>query len=486
MNKLMMFLAALLLATAVHAEMIFLKDGRFMHVKVVEHDDIGLRVQRFDTGGILFVRWELLREDDRKRLRVEFGYEEDDSDADLRMAGHRVYVRKGDYYDGIIDPDQSDQERIVIRHDGKEFQFVRSSIRRIEEREISVFDVYTPEELYQQKLAELQPDDAYPESHFDMARWSTKVGMYGEALKHYTKFSELAPDEKVDYVANQKKRLEILDAQKEIRDAIKLAEKQGRRHRYAECLAYFDEVLAVPNLDQGLRSDVEAKKAKFERRRWKYYAEIVEKEYHRLVTKKINAMARSRDIRSKDDEKKLTIDKVMSYLRSEMHKEIVNDLARKHELDPKKEVEKMWEERKSRGKRTASYGAGTFIVEKGKTGAGRQNARTQRIQDLQRRFGGRNGRGGNQQGQGNQPKQPRLVTKDEWWEGVDSVRRSFWMRAYYAEKSGKMEVTNVVQRPCPHCGGTGTIKEVGNQGQVVRLTCPRSHGLKGDRVVTYR
>lgn len=485
MKKLMTLLAALVLVVSAHADMIFLKDGRFMHVKVVEHDERGITVKRLDTGGRLFVRWDLLREDDRKRLRIEFGYEEDESDADLRIQGHRVYVRRGDYYDGLVVSDPEDQERIVLRHEGKEFQFVRSAIRRMEEREISVFDVYTSEELYQQKLAELQPDDSYPESHFEMARWATKIGMYAEALHHYTKFSELEPEEKAEYVANQKKRLEILDAQKEIRDAIKLAERQGRRHRYTECLGYLDEVLAVPNLDKGLRADVEAKKKKFEKRRWKHFAEIVEKQYHRLVTKKINKLARSRDIRSRDDEKKLTIDKAMSYLRSEMHKEIVEELAKKYELDPKKEVEKMWEERKSRGKRTASYGAGTFIVEKGK-GRGRQRKQDQRVQELLERFRQRGGRGGQQGGAGNQPKQPPLPTKDQWWSGVDAVTRSFWMRAYYAEKSGKMEVTNVITRPCPECGGTGSIKEVGNEGQVVRLTCPRSQGLKGDRVVTYR
>lgn len=485
MKKLATLLALLVLVTAAHSEMIFLKDGRFMHVKVVEHDERGITVRRLDTGGRLFVRWDLLREDDRKRLRIEFGYEEDESDADLRMQGHRVYVRRGDYYDGLLVSDPGDQERIVLRHEGKDFLFVRSAIRRMEEREISVFDVYTPDELYQQKLAELQPDDSYPESHFEMARWATKIGMYAEALHHYTKFAELSPDDKTEYVANQMKRLEILDAQKEIRDAINLAEKMGRRHRYTECLGYLDEVLAVPNLDKGLRGDVEVKKKKFEKRRWRYFAEIVEKQYHRLVTRKINNLARSRDIRSRDDEKKLTIDKVMSYLRSELHKEIVEELAKKYELDAKKEVEKMWEERKSRGKRTASYGSGTFIIEKSGRGRGRRRQQDQRVKELQKRYRQRNGRGGEPQ-QGGQPRQPRLVTKDEWWEGVDSVQRSFWMRAYYAEKGGKMKVTNTTWRPCPECGGTGTIKEIGGDGRVVKLTCPRSHGLKGDKVITYR
>lgn len=176
----------------------------------------------------------------------------------------------------------------------------------------------------------------------------------------------------------------------------------------------------------------------------------------------------------------------MNFVRGQLHKEIVTYLAETHELDPKKEVEEMWKNRKTRIKRTATYGSGTFVVEgkKGSQGgAGAQNRRVQEALDrMRRQRGGRRGNAAPTQ----QTAQPKLVSKEGWWQGANSSQRSFFLRAYYAEKSGHMEVISTSWRVCPECGGTGTIKKLGAQGGLVKVTCPRSHGLKGDKMIYYR
>ena len=60
-TKLVAALALLVaLAGAVKAEVITLRDGRVLHVKVLSGDDRGVEVQRLDNHGKLFIRWPLL------------------------------------------------------------------------------------------------------------------------------------------------------------------------------------------------------------------------------------------------------------------------------------------------------------------------------------------------------------------------------------------------------------------------------------------
>lgn len=487
MNKLttalLVMVVAGFLAAEAKAEIIFLKDGRLLHVKVVNGDEVGIQIERLDNHGKLFIRWDLLREEDRLRLRIRFGLEDDNSGADLQMDGHRVFVRRGDYYDGLIEA--RDQKQISLRRQDGVMYLLNAAVLRIEERPVSVFEVYTPEELYKQRADEFLPEDDDVIGHIELAKWATKVGLYSEALIHYTKITEADPEYKRDFVENQVKRLEILDKNKEFLDAVRAAEKAGLAHKYPECMAYFDEILAAPGLDKTLKKEVLKKKLRFEKRRWKYYSQIVVRDYHREVVKRIKKLSSSKDIRHRDKKKRLTLSSAMNLVRSQLHKEIVTHLSERYELDPKKEVEEMWKNRKTRMKRSATYGSGTFIVEgkKGGKGAGGENKQLQEaMQRLAQRA--RGGRGGQQQPQ--EAKKPKLVSKEGWWQGADSVQRSFFLRAYYAEKAGQMEVISVSWRTCPTCGGAGHIKELGAQGGYVKVTCPRSQGLAGDKLVYYR
>ncbi len=478
-------LLVLVFALALKAEIIFLKDGRLLHVKVLSGDERGIAVERLDNGGKLFLRWEHLREQDRKRLRIEFGLDDDDSGIDLMMPGHRLHARKGDYQDGLIV--EETQDKVVLMREGGRVEYLRAAIRRIEERQVSVFDVYTPEELYQQRLGEIQPVDGDVVGHFEMARWATKVEVYHEAIGHYLKVREADPEYKSEYIDNQMKRLEILDRNKELRAAIRTAERAGYRNRFAECLAYFDEILAVSGLDPQLKQEVEKKRERFVKRRWKYYSEEVVKTYHREVRKRLKALAQSKDIRSTNAEEALSVQKAMSYCRSQLHKDIVEDIAKKFELDPKKEVEEMWKNRKFNIKLSGTYGSGTFIVESaggGNTGGLQEGQLNRRIQEARERLE-RSLRGG-EQNQQQQAAPPKLISKDEWWVQADSVQREFFLRAYYAEHCGQMQIISTSWRACQTCGGTGSIKQLGAQGGFVKVTCPRSHGLKGDKVVYYR
>lgn len=478
-------LAAALLALVAHAEIIFFKDGRMMQVEVVTGDERGIEVRRLDTQGRIFVRWNLLREEDRKRLRIRFGLQEDDSDADLIMDGHRVFVRKGDYYDGLVMKD--DQEQLILRTASREMTFLRAAIRRVEEREVSVFDVYTEQELYDRRLTEVKPSETDVAGQFEMARWATKVSMFEKAIVHFGKVSQADPTYRTEYVANQVERLDVLRRNKAVTDGMKEAERAARRHRYEECFGILDTVVAAPDIAPSLKVQIKQLREKFEKRRWEHFRTLISREYQREAIKRIDAIARSRDIRARDKEKRMTIDKAMNHVRSKLHQEIVAHFAETHSLDPKKEVEKMWKERKKGPKRSASYNSGTFIVEGSKGGNRGNRARNlqNQAQQLAEALRGRRG-GNNQQQTRQQAPPPKLVDKNEWWLGQSSTVRSYWLRAYFAENGKQLEVISSSRRACPTCAGQGFLKEIGPQGGFVRVTCPRCQGTRGDKIVTFR
>ncbi len=472
------------MGVAALAEVIFLKDGRLLQVQLLSGTEKGIEVRRLDTGGHLFIRWELLRDEDRQRLRIEFGLDDDLSGADLQMPGQRIYTIKGDDYDGVVVPHPEDQERVYLRTVKGEIPFLRSAIRRIEDRLVSKFDVYTPEELYQQELDRRQPADDDLQAQFAMARWAAKVGLYAKAVEHYQKVQSIDPEFRTDYVANQLKRLEVLDRRKEIRNGVREADLEAARRHFDVATGLLDELLSLGDLDDITRKEIEKKKERVLKKRWSYYRQQVAREYRRQVDRLIRKVAADKNIGSADKEKRVSIDKAMSYVRSQLHKDVVEAIAKKFSLDPKKEVEKMWEDRPKGARRTASYGSGTFIVMGEKKVQDAGGGGNRQVQELINRLR-RNRRGGRNQPQA-QPQQQKLVTKEQWWVRASMIQRSFFLRAYFAENAKKFEVLNTFMRPCPTCGATGTIKELGSQGGIVRRTCPRCHGNKGDRTVNVR
>ncbi len=480
---LMTVLSVALATTVASAEIITLVDGRVLHVEVLSGDETGIVVRRLDNDGRLQIRWALIRDEDRKTLRVRFGFEEDEDEADLVTDGHRLYPKLGDFRDGRVISET--QDKIVFRQSGKTIEFMPAAIRKLEPREVSVFDVFTAEELLEQRTKEMGAAAGKIEGLFDLGKWAMRIGLYEDAMDLLLKVGELDSTFKVDYIKNQMVRLEVLAKNKEILNAIREAEKEGYSRRFTRCLSIFDEVLGVSSLDAQLRTDVEKKKKRFEKRRWDYFSQLVVHSYHREVNKRIDKYARQREVQSNDKEKKITVDTAMAWMRSKLHKEIVEDLAKKHELDPKSEIEKMWKDRTQRSTRRASYGSGTFIVQKApkSTSNSRNNGLNKRIQEaLQRRQRGRNRQ---QQPQQQQPEQ-KLITKEQWWKKVDSTQRAFWMRAWYAENGRQMKVESKHMRNCNQCGATGRLKSMSVQGGTNVLACPRCQGNKGDKVVNYR
>ena len=77
-TKILGCLIVFLLSAFARADDIVLVDGRYLQVKVLGATEKKLHVKLLDTGGELWIPWDLIRESDRDRLMVQFGYKEEE------------------------------------------------------------------------------------------------------------------------------------------------------------------------------------------------------------------------------------------------------------------------------------------------------------------------------------------------------------------------------------------------------------------------
>jgi hypothetical protein len=462
------------------AEDLILKDGRYLQVKILEHNESGVRVRNLANGGEIFIRWELLRPEDRDRLMVQFGLKEEEV-SEITMPGVRIVTRTGDEYLGVPKEEftvQTIPNEVVLIIGGRETPFRKESIRDIEWRDVPAVEAYTPEQLYKMKLDELKPAEDDLLGHWDLAKYCTSIGDHAHAVEHLLKVRAIDPIYRTEYVDNQLARLEVLVRNQRVVDAIRDARSRASLNRYADAIERLDQILSVTELDPQLRAEAELSKDWVLKRRYEYFKKLVRRDYYALMDNKLNKVAR---------DEKMKLQEAQRYVRSELHKEIVADIASRHGLDAKKEVQPMWEKREIYSTRVAWYGSGTFIVKGPAEGAERRNQQLQRQmarQAQEQRSRNQGGQGGFEQPQLQLPKPP---TKDEWWVKAESSARSMWLKAYFAQNGKSLEVVGGERmRPCPQCGGTGTEKTSGSQGDVIAYTCTRCHGHTFDVGVAFK
>ncbi len=474
-------LVVLFLSAWVRADDIVLVDGRYLQVKVLGVTEKKLHVKLLDTGGELWIPWDLIREADRDRLMIAHGLKEAERPEIVRP-GVRLVTRTGEEFFGIPTTKfdaQSVPDEVVIIHKGREWPFKKSVIRTLEWRDIPALEAYTQEQLYEQELARIKPGEEDLEGHWDLARFAQEIELYGRAVEHMLKVREIDPLYRSDYVGNQLDRMEVLARNQKIVDAIRGAKRQSYVKRFDQAIEQIDQIITLEEVDPNIKATAELTKEGILKRRWTYFSKQVTRGYFNLLDNKIGKMAR---------DSKMELKTAQNELRREMHKEIVADLAAKYGLDPKKEVEKMWEERVVHQPRRASYGSGTFIV------LGKAKGAENRMQQFQRQMARqqqqqrrRNGGRGQQQQPNNTIRPPKPPTKEDWWKKIaSSGMRAQWMKAFYAENGKKLEVVGERKDACTRCGGTGTMKLAGSQGETITFTCPRCQGHRYDKGVAYK
>jgi len=475
------FTWALLFVTALSTvaaaqDVVRLRNGRFLSgtIQIDEADKDGFKVQRWDTGGTIFVRWSQIPDAEKNRLlnrTADAGPVLDLIDGVRALTATREEV-------GLLVREDANQVLIKTKNAKNPVPVPTSALLRpVEKIKIRESDAYSPEELIERRLAKANDKDYA--SMLEMGRFAAGLKLYEKAREFYQKAmaADASKKEEIEGIlaANEilikegkatalLREIKTLEEDTEFSKAIELARK---------LLAEFaDTETAKQNKDLVATLEKEAKD--FEVKKAEVLAQKVPEMYKAKRGALLGEYAGSRY--------KLSQARTMV---AKLDEEVVKFLQQKLKSTPE-EIQAAWGKREQK-LRTATYGDGSWIVKGGQDGGldteaeytpKQQNSGSSVIDD----FGGR------VQRKPQQPAKPvklgkKLPTSEEWWASASGADRKNWLEAEYAKTSGAVR-KEVKVKPCNVCQGQGVLKS-SRMGVPCDVKCGRCHGAKEDEIVQY-
>ena len=459
------------------ADVVHLRTGESVKGRPVQGrcDEKVLVIEDFMSGATRTILWTVVDPEDRQRLQEELGLI---NKALKAIMGHRLVIElqggAKDVLRGLIV--RENDSTVTLLRGGDELEVRKSMIVDRETEEMDPRDIWSPEQLVERFLKELENEDGVDindltsRQKFRVAEYAEKAGDFETAKKHYTSCTE-DPEFLLANVAKQ--RLERVESI--LRDAAAL--KDLREMRMALSLKNFRKVREMlaefprthENAGEAIQNRLDRAKKEFIQRRNDYFQLEAKIDFPKIVLKLI---------KSKVGEDEVGLSDCTAWTRKELQKLAFDELtalfSKKDEVTPE-EARAFWENRPKSNWRTATYGAGTFIVEPPK------------IKPPKRKSGNKNKNRSKSGGAAPPIKIPKPPTRDQWWEGASTSHRQSWVMAFFAENSGLFEVSD---RPtyskCPKCNGEGLESKRFQTGAVMYYLCTRCGGAQRDKRVRFR
>ena len=487
-------LALLLLASPAIAggsdqDTVRLKSGRILTgiVLLDETNKEGFTVQRWDTGGIVFVHWNQITDLEKNRLANRIP---EARPLGVMLDGIRAMTAGRDVV-GVLVKEDAGNLQIKTKDAKAPVQVPKSALLRPQESlKIPEADAYSSDEMVDSRLAKANEKDY--SAMLDLGRFAASLRLYERAKDFYMKASSSD--------ATKKEEIEAIISQNDtlIKEG-KAAALVAQVKEYVETIEFVKalETIKKLNADFGdtevakqnkdLASSIEKKAKDFESKRVEYLAENVPQAYKDRRTSLFNQYASAT---------KFKIGEALQHA-NKIDEEVVADLAKRMKSTPE-EISAAWGKRELKPK-TVSYGDGSWIVKGGQDGGLDTDAKTApNANPNGNNNNGRNnggfgfqGGGGNKStgGKGNQQNQPvplgkKLETKDEWWSTASNSDRRNFVEAEYAKNSGAVK-KEVKTKKCSVCNGEGIRKE-NRQGVACECKCLRCHGSKEDDIIIYQ
>lgn len=483
-------MAALLVSAAgapLSGQAIQLRTGEVLVGEVVDATSEGLSFRRLDTGGFLELGWNDLSTLHAARIKRLKGLVVADDDEPTLVADVVLYLVGGVARDEVVGLIQEyTKTHVMLKRKGDVLPIKREAILRTRKREVPVLEVYTGEEYYQLKLAEAEPgEDA--DKHIALGEEMRRVGDFARAEEHLTKADELGGGRQASQLPIMLQRVRTLreaEAERELLAQIRIMRNRKEFSRAEELMAEFRQTYP----DSRLMAELDREESRFDEALAEHAVERLRQAWDQTVR-------RVADEKVRDDS--VTLASARAYAEDKMSDDVFGRIARSLELEPDA-VEKYWSERESHGRGRAivyTYGVGSWVLGADKIvagtkaegggagpsgGGGDQDPELDRIirklRDLQnqrRRAGGAGGA-------------PREESEEDWWRKASRNDRAGWLRAYFAEFGGHMEITAAYSNPCPNCEASGTISVLGDSGREQKVKCPVCHGTKFTRLFRAR
>jgi hypothetical protein len=432
-----------------------LKDGSLISGEVVSSDDDSLTLLDWQTGGIVRIPWSSLefQEADRLRELVKPPAEREEPMLD----GILLTMEDGKTHEGIVE--QQSPEKYTLRTATGIRHVPRNRVMKTEAAKIRALAVYSAKEFYDMKLQTTDATSA--KSQCELASLCKQMGLYDEAKEHLTKAMEL--DSSLS--ESVQKQITAIDKLVDESKAAALyveADKAISQRKFSNAKELLQQLIdSYPATEAGRKGP--AMLAKIDKDEEAYLADRRKFVDTKIVPAYYQALATA--IYKQTDDKKITLAEIMKYVETGLQQGVFSTLATKFSIEAA-EIENIWKARQVSETRTASYGDGTFIVEKFDAQAVRNEIlalpmekRGQLLAELaQRENTDMNAAG------------------EDWWKKAAGQRRVSWMQSYAAETF--LETVETKYVVCIGCNGKKWTAKY--------ELCKRCMAIGKDKLIVYR
>jgi len=405
------------------------------------------------------IPWGKLRPDFARKLRIDLGFEVAEAKGGHMLEADQLRNRTGNVFTGMIlnrGTAAKDGHYKLKTADG--ILTIRvGDVRDIKKVQVDARIVYTPDELYEMKLKEKEPTTAV--DHFQLAEYARFVGALAQAKEHFEIVLRMN-DPKYSAGAIERAIAGIVELMNsaEADALLRTAEKHIVYNRFEKARVELDAFKEKYGDDERFTREFAALEAKLEERRREYYTAQVAKKLRDAVK---DALAK------KVKEPDLSIREAMNFAAGEASSEdsvsyiAIEQIASKLGIKAEEVVE-LWKERPKRAIQKAFYRDGTFIV----------------VEDLQDALAkAPKARAPKGKKSAPAPRPSARMTADRWWQAKVNQRRWSDLRdflyAYWAEKSGAVELMPPKEEGCPTCAGKGYVMQ--------SVSTPQGNAIYADR-----
>lgn len=479
------------------ARMLRMRNGSILWGSILDHDQESLSFRRLDNGGTVHLPWSLLDPQEEEGLRLTFGYVES-SIEEMMIDADRILLVDGTEIVGRITDRTATDMWVKTAQDFLPIPLGRIAGSTIVK--VPALDIYSREELYQQKARELQDallqeGPAAAPAHFELAQFSEQLFDYIHAVEHYEAVQRLDPDYEAEtlgtILARARTKAELQNQVDHLQE-IDLWRARKQYARALELIASFPELYP----DTELMEDFAKVRERVRKSQERDLRDEVVRSWNSWTRRLAQKAARRFD----------TYEETLNYLDATMGEDVVaavqEDMQRIAPDIQQDEVRALFFERKGGRFRQASYGLGTWLLGEDRARAGlekkeegdepekgsAEEARRQ-IEDKIKRYL-------KNQELARKAKASGTSEEDDpetFWKTFPSGNRSQWILAYYVENSGDYTLEKIRFRNCRECGGTGARHVVFTGGAANRnnsgerlVPCPSCRSIGVIRMVRYR
>ena len=433
--------------------MLRLRDGSILWGRVVEHDPDAVVYLRADTGGRHRLAYGLLDPVEERELKASFGYVDVVAD-ELMVPAEVLTTTDGVQYTGVVL--QRSGDTILVKTASATVPVPKARLAGAPTPTmVPAREVYTKDELYARKLAEV--DLATAAGRVELALWCERTLDFARAVENWGKAAELDPSHRADEVKNGLVRAGDKALRADQIEWLANVDALVARKRFDEALSAA-EAFAGKFPDSPLRPDAKRAldRAVKARDRW-----ISERAWS-LWNAQVGKVARELSVRS-------TLAEVLAALEGKFKEDVLAGVVRELGKSTKEAtpdvVLRAFSARKKERWLRASYGQGTWLLGKERAFKGgsddgkpkqapvneRDAERLELEQRLARFIENQQLARSTQAGPGEEDE------RETAWAELPSTARQNWILAYYAENGGDFEVApKPLLAACRECGGTGT------------------------------